>query len=153
MNWEAFGAVAEMLGSLTVIGTIFYLAIQVKHSTSVSKASARQLVSQMSVDAIAITLDSQILSRASMKATSGEELSPEEYSNYIRWVAMRMRVFENVYYQYQQGLIDSDVWRPYTIAIKVHLGPGSVAQAHWDYVSDSYSASFVNEVNRILAAV
>ena len=30
MNWEAIGAIAEMLGAVTVIASIFYLALQVQ---------------------------------------------------------------------------------------------------------------------------
>lgn len=152
MNWEAVGAVGEILGSLTVIGTIFYLAIQVRHAADVAKASAQQASAQMSIDSMAVTLDSQILSVASRKATVGEELSPEELSNYLRWVWLRMRVTENVYYQYRQGLIDLEVWRSYVLLIVAHVGPGSVAETYWERVSMSYSESFLIEVNRLLDA-
>jgi hypothetical protein len=81
MNWEAVGAVAEILGSLAVIGTIFYLAVQVGHAAAIAKATTQQSTAQMSIDAMALTLDSQILSSASRKATIGEELTPEELSN------------------------------------------------------------------------
>ena len=150
MNWDAVGAVAEIVGSLTVIGTIFYLAIQVGHAAAVAKAAAQQSATQMSIDTMMATLDSQILSRASRKATSGEDLSPEELSNYIRWVWVRMRVAENAYYQYRQGLLEPEAWRGYSITILFHLGAGSVAEPHWERVSLSYSESFVEEVARIL---
>jgi hypothetical protein len=152
MNWEAVGAVGEILGSLTVIGTIFYLAIQVRHAADVAKASAQQASAQMSIDSMAVTLDSQILSSASRKATMGEELSPEELSNYLRWVWLRMRVVENVYYQYQQGLLDFEVWRSYVMLIVAHVGQGAVAEPHWERVSMSYSESFALEVKRLLDA-
>ena len=32
MNWDALGAIGEIVGAVTVIGTIVYLAIQVKHA-------------------------------------------------------------------------------------------------------------------------
>lgn len=150
MNWEAVGAIAEILGSLTVIGTIIYLAIQVRHAAAVAKATARQSAAQMSIDAAMVSLDSQILSRAAMKATKEEELTPEELSNYIRWVWVRMRAVENSYYQYRQGLLDSDIWRGNAYTIVGHLGAGSVAEPHWDRISMAYSDSFVDEITRIL---
>jgi hypothetical protein len=150
MNWEAIGAVAEIMGSITVIGTIFYLAIQVGHAAAVAKATAQQSAAQMSIDTMLATLDSQILSSASRKATIGEELTPEEFSNYIRWVWIRMRVAENTYYQYRQGLLDLEAWQGYSTTIIAHLGAGSVAESHWERVSLSYSEGFVDEVKRIL---
>jgi hypothetical protein len=150
MNWEAVGAVAEIVGTLTVIVTIFYLAIQVRHAAAVAKAAAQQSAAQMSIETVVATLDSQILSRASMKATMGEELNPEERSNYLRWVLVRMRVAENSHYQFQQGLLPPEAWRGQAAIIVAHLGPGSLAKSHWENVSMAYSESFVEEVKKIL---
>ena len=150
MNWEAVGAVAEILGSLAVIGTIFYLAVQVGHAAAIAKATTQQSAAQMSIDAMALTLDSQILSSAARKATTGEELNPEELSNYLRWVWVTMRAVGNAYYQYEQGLLESEAWRGYSVKIIAHIGPNSVAGPYWDSVSPSYPESFLDEVERIL---
>jgi hypothetical protein len=42
MNWDAVGAVAEILGSLTVIATLFYLALQVRHARDQIRTSTRE---------------------------------------------------------------------------------------------------------------
>jgi hypothetical protein len=39
MNWDAIGAVGEMIGSLAVVVTLVYLAVQVRASTVESEAS------------------------------------------------------------------------------------------------------------------
>ena len=150
MNWEAIGATAEILGVATVIASIFYLALQVKHGISVAQGSARQAVSQLNIDALAASLDSQVVSNACRKSTVGDALTPEEYSNYIRWVAMRMRVCENAHYQYQKGLLGDDIWRGYTHIIKGQVGSGTVAESYWKKISVAYSPDFVDEVNRLI---
>jgi len=61
-----------------------------------------------------------------------------------------MRVCENAYFQYRQGLLESDAWLGYSTTIVAHIGPGSVAESHWERVSVSYSESFIDEVERIL---
>jgi hypothetical protein len=128
MNWDAIGAVAEILGSLTVIGTIFYLAIQVGHAAAVAKATTQQSTAQMSIDVMALTLDSQILSSASRKATAGEELNFEELSNYKRWVWVR----ERVSITYPQSFVD-EVERILKWA-QMH-GDSSVTPAHSEYIA------------------
>jgi len=150
VNWDAVGAIGEVLGSLAVICSIFYLAVQVRHATGVAKASTQQSAAQMSIDTLVATLDSQVLSKASRKATSGEELDPEELSNYQRWVWARMRVAENAYYQYRQGLLDSDEWLSHSASILAHVGPGATVEPYWPRVSFSYSGGFTEEVGRIL---
>jgi hypothetical protein len=42
MNWEAIGAVGELLGSLAVFVTLGYLAVQVRHA----RAEASRALSQ-----------------------------------------------------------------------------------------------------------
>ena len=96
MNWEAVGAVGEILGAGTVVATLFYLARQVKHATAVARAASRQAIAQMNIDTWAPSLDPQVLASAARKPTSGEEFTPEEAANYVRWILMRMRFLENV---------------------------------------------------------
>ena len=44
MNWEALGAVAELLGAIGVIASLFYVASQIRrNSESVEAATARAL--------------------------------------------------------------------------------------------------------------
>jgi len=33
VNWEAFGAIAEAIGAIGVLATLFYLAVQIKLNT------------------------------------------------------------------------------------------------------------------------
>lgn len=40
MNWDALGAVAEALGSIGVIVTLFYLISQIRQNTSSLEASS-----------------------------------------------------------------------------------------------------------------
>ena len=40
MNWEIFGATMEMLGALTVLVTLIYLAVQLRQSNAFAQAQA-----------------------------------------------------------------------------------------------------------------
>jgi K+ transporter len=40
MNWDAIGAVGEMIGALALVVTIAYLALQVRASTNESEGNA-----------------------------------------------------------------------------------------------------------------
>jgi len=150
MNWDAVGAIGEMAGAAAVISTLFYLAVQVKQATSVARASARQVVAQMNVDSLAASFDSHLLSIAAKKTTLGEELTPDEHSNYVRWILLRMRVFENAHYQRRQGLLDEDEWTGYVVLIAGLVGTASYAHEHWTWAAPSYSPSFVAEVEKII---
>jgi hypothetical protein len=151
LNWEAVGAVGEILGAATVVGTLFYLARQVGHATAAARSAARQAVSQMNVDAWGASLDSQVLSRAATKATAREELTPEEAGNYERRILMRMRFVENAHYQYEEGLLDAGEWNGYANLVPHLVGADSPASEYWSRGAAAYSPRFVEEVERILA--
>jgi len=44
MNWDAFGATAEMVGAIAVIGTLIYLARQISHSVELARTSQKDAI-------------------------------------------------------------------------------------------------------------
>jgi len=45
MNWDAIGAIGEIVGAVAVIVTLVYLAIQVRQNTAQSRASSHHAIS------------------------------------------------------------------------------------------------------------
>ncbi len=41
MNWEAIGAVGEIVGALAVVLSLIYLAIQVRQNSNMARAESR----------------------------------------------------------------------------------------------------------------
>lgn len=49
MNWDALGAIAEIVASIGVIGSLAYLAVQIRNQTIESSlASGNELANQLS---------------------------------------------------------------------------------------------------------
>jgi hypothetical protein len=69
MNWEAVGAVAEIMGSLTVISTLFYLALQVKHARDQISTSVRESRNAMLRELHFAAIQNPQLARVIGKAT------------------------------------------------------------------------------------
>ena len=42
MNWDALGAIAELLGAAGVIASLLYLAVQVRQNTRQTRLAAQQ---------------------------------------------------------------------------------------------------------------
>lgn len=47
MNWEAIGALGEIIGAIAVFGTLLYLAIQIKQVRSELHISSRSLTGSL----------------------------------------------------------------------------------------------------------
>ena len=48
MNWEAIGAVGEILGALAVFASLIYLARQIRQNTQMMKSTVRQQLAAVS---------------------------------------------------------------------------------------------------------
>ncbi len=44
MDWNAIGAVGEILGAVAVVATLGYLAVQTRHSVAATQANTRQAI-------------------------------------------------------------------------------------------------------------
>ena len=42
MNWDAIGAIGELVGAAAVVATLIYLAVQIKHSTKIAQSDAHE---------------------------------------------------------------------------------------------------------------
>ena len=50
MNWEAIGAIGEIIGAIAVLLTIIYLADQIKQNTKAVKAATQQAISDATTE-------------------------------------------------------------------------------------------------------
>jgi hypothetical protein len=68
VNWEAIGAIAELLGSLAVFLTLIYLAVQVRHARQDARRSVRQSRAEVSRERLRIRATDQRLNDLMVKA-------------------------------------------------------------------------------------
>ena len=47
MNWEAIGAVGEIIGAIAVVASLVYVGIQVHQSNILSRSQTRQSIMQL----------------------------------------------------------------------------------------------------------
>jgi hypothetical protein len=68
VNWEAIGAIAELLSSLAVFLTLIYLAVQVRHARQDVRRSVRQNRAEVSRERLRIRATDQRLNQLMVKA-------------------------------------------------------------------------------------
>lgn len=138
MNWEAMGAIGEIVGAIAVLATIFYLSIQVGQNTRMVRSSIKEQRTASSQHAISLMMDcSGILA----KFQSGEELIPEELIRIRLAFQASIRGFETYYYQYRKGLFDKSEWEGIRNTMKMTL-TGPAGQEVWEQIKTGYSEGF-----------
>jgi hypothetical protein len=108
MNWEAVGAVSELVGAVAVLISLLYLASQIR----LSAAATRVQTVQHLLTSDTASADSMIagpLPEVLAKLASGQRLTPGELSAYTLYMRGRVTEAWQVFYQRQNGMIEEQV--------------------------------------------
>jgi hypothetical protein len=113
MNIQDLGAVGELVGSLAVLATLVYLAIQTRQNKILLEENQRHIRAQTyqmrtdsgrEVTQLAITVPE--IREFLIAREAGTEPTPEQALAFrmLMWVSFRHA--ENLYYQYKLGVLD-----------------------------------------------
>jgi hypothetical protein len=110
-NWDALGAIAELVGATAVLITLVYLVIQVRqHSRSISSMATQAIFGQFNELSMLLASD-PILAKAFEQGLSNpESLSDEDASRFTWLVRTMMNIWMNLYDQYIQGACPKYLW-------------------------------------------
>jgi len=78
MNWEAIGAIGEIVGAMAVVASLVYLATQIRQSTKVARSATRNAIAESAQRLGQDFIDDTGMAEIFVKHISGEELTPVE---------------------------------------------------------------------------
>jgi hypothetical protein len=158
MNWDAIGAIAELLGAIGVIASLVYLATQVRQSrdqmrenTRALQAGAYQQLEESVYRKVMDDLTIPGLERIIRLGTADiEQLNEEDMFRWSNWIFMRLRAFDNAHYQFRMGMHDEDRWQISRRDLELLFQMPGVVQ-WWKATPSTLSPEFVALVEEILA--
>ena len=111
MNWEAIGAIGEVLGAAGVIASLFYLDTQIRQNTrSVRASSYHAVVTNLSNLSGAIGRDGSTADVFVRGQSDFHGLSPKERTQFAMLLVSLFRNYEDIFYQFRQEMLDESVW-------------------------------------------
>ena len=110
MNWEAIGAVGEIVGAMAVIATLIYLSVQLRQNTRTIKLSSTQAVTEELQAMFSLLSSDQSLAEIFAEAGKSDELSGANLVRYYSFNANLLRVYENAFLQKQENVVDNAHW-------------------------------------------
>jgi len=113
MNWEAVGAMGEVLGAAAVVATLLYVSRQLREqsralTTNVRDSSFHQLA-EWNYQVMADAQLSHLFQRGAA-TDNWDDFSPEERSRLIHVFYSFFKVFENVFLHTEEGSAQQTVW-------------------------------------------
>jgi len=111
MNWDAIGAVAELLGAIGVIGSLIYLGTQVRTSNLASQVDSKLKTTEFLVNFQDLLLGNPDLNEVMMRGRKGiEQLSKEEYLQFSNLAQKAFWYFSACYFQKRKNTVEDADW-------------------------------------------
>lgn len=129
MNWDAIGAIAEVLGSLAVVITIAFLAIQLRYNSSaVRNATLQGQSASMANWALALAQDAELHDLYRRGLIDPDSLSRAETGRFDLVMLLAFQSNTSIYQQYANGAMTERVWADSLRLLSAPLGtPGGWA--------------------------
>ena len=105
MNWEIIGALGELLGSIAVFITLFFLLAQLKHSNLLARSAFQSESTAVRIDRFMKIAESESLARVLTVDWSSDELDEITKTRISYYIASVIFEAQNSYQQGKLGLL------------------------------------------------
>ena len=120
MNWEAFGSIAELLGAIAVVVSLFYVGRQVQISSKAVKAQSFQDLSMYLAEYAIQTNDNGVIDIMT-KAVDAVPLTDAENTTYSTYILAYLRHASSAFNQFKLGLITEQQFLSLTHSTRIHI--------------------------------
>jgi hypothetical protein len=148
MNWEAFGAIGEILGAAAVVVSLAYLAIQIRRQNEESRLAAMHEISVGFRESISSFLDSDLVDIFLKANVDVNTLSDNERLRLLIAMQRVFRVWEEAFHQYSAKRLDARIWQPMISLYSSYLAaPGF--NVFWELRKQHYDPEFREFVDNL----
>ena len=149
MNLDRLSQGVQLGANFGVILSIMFLAYQIGEQRDLMKAQTRNSISSEIIGLLVSEATDEGLLSAVRRSNDGEELSPDDRYRLDRISRAYFRYWENVHYQYRNGLYDEAEFAGSRAGWKYRLSRPGIA-AIWCDTKAMHSPEFVAEIERLL---
>ncbi len=150
MNWDAIGAVAELVGATAVFVSLIYFAAQIRNS----KRSDQIIAASQAASAVdewlgQIVRDAELHELYRRGLGDYASLTRQEKSRFTTLIVQFLRSVETIWLHRQMDTIDAEYWRSLETSVERIVGSAGGRRA-FDRHRGVLTAGFVHDVDVIL---
>src|SRR5204862_8268850 len=109
MNWDAISAISQLIGSLAVVLSVLYLAVQVHQSTRVAKLAMQDAAAAALRDVTKPLMENSELERIWRVGLEDiSVLSVEERARFFHSTYQFLKAFESIHFHHVYGMMEWD---------------------------------------------
>lgn len=142
MNWDAIGAIGEIVGATAVFASLVYLAVQIRNQNRESRVSAMHDISVGFREAI-LPMASEDMATIFVKANRDyDSLTDVEAMRFIIISGQFFRAWEEAFIQHQEGRLDDRSWNA-ILKYYFKIVSAPAVQRAWEVRKDFLDDEFV----------
>src|SRR6267378_7346707 len=141
-NWEAISAISQMIGSIAVVFSVLYLAVQVHRSTRIAKLAAQDAASTSLREVTRPFAENADLARIwRIGLEDLHSLSAEEQARFFHSSYQFLKAFETIHFHHIHGLMDEQIFQGWCGLLKHYIvSPGM--EHYWKLRQELFSTRF-----------
>lgn len=142
MNWDAFGAIGEVVGATAVVVSLIYVSIQLRSGTRALQTTTRDSVFKSLQEWNLVVMAEPRLGWIFQSgARNFEGLGEEDRARYLHVMYSFFKVFENIYLHHLDGVVPPEIWESNLKMLAVYATqPGG--RRYWEERKAAYDPRF-----------
>ena len=150
MNWDAVGALGEVIGALAVVVSLLYLAVQIRNQSKESRLNSVSEAARQWNDVLASTASDRALCEVWVAGINDfEGLELIDRTQFTAHAGRILRVAEVMYEHYRQGRLRVDAWGA-TNQVLIDLFAYQGARDWWTTRRQWYTPTFQSFVDETI---
>lgn len=153
MNWDAIGAVGEIIGALAVLITLVYLSIQIRQGTKATKLQTAHDTFQLSFEMVSIFSrgeNSEVWSK--FRSSGWKSLTTDEQVVAGSIAICLFTTYDSHYHNYLEGTLTDEIHESYCMRLSQQLQVPAIRD-WWKHNRIQYTASFKEYVDEIILKI
>jgi len=149
MNTKRMNKWLNLGANLAVLAGIGLLIFELQQNREMIRAQTRSEISSEITNLLSQVASNPQLANLVRRADNGDELTPDEETQYSHRSAAMFRFFENVHYQYRQGLYDEPEYQAHRNAWRVFFENSATASKNWCNYREIVSPMLMAEIDSL----
>ena len=150
INWDAVSAISEALGLIVVVGSLLYVAREVRQNTAMMRVNASQTWTDFSLQLAGPVAMNRELAECWTKGESNfENLDEVDKQRLTMYEWRAIEAWHHAYHLHEQGVLPEPQWRK-IVWIMENLGQRQSVRSSWKTFKGAYDQDFKTFLSQYL---
>jgi hypothetical protein len=149
INWNAVGAIGEVLGAVTVLATLIYLALQIRQNTRQQRFESARALTEEFNRLNSLWYDPEKAEMFAHAIDNWDGATIQEQTVAFTFLMQYSQHMQTVFEMWGEEMISNEVYEAEETALLSTLTSGGGAQ-WWAGSQEMYGSKFVARINHML---